>query len=381
MAEQPKEELKIKDLLIKLQVLSNGLIEERKKSQNYLNRLKEYEESLQKKDAEIVELTKEKFDLKSKLTLEKSKQNPAKTNDSYFSSILSKITQKPVDESKVTKLEEKINQQNYEIKDLSKRLMAEREDFDEQKIKFQTMLTIQTQEIAKLKENLEKAKNQAPPMRASLPPSSQQDKIESLKKQFNMERDEFDKKLSIVNTELKEVKEKNEEMTKDLNLKNEELHVKNIENMSMKSQITKIYNELNQLKLEIHNKQLSPRVFQVERIKDGIVKNKTVMTIMFQWNKNEKRCEVIFKRMKNGKLNVETVNIIDIAQFKYSDKKHEYIDIEFHVSFIYINSLFYIFLQNDGTPIKYSVIAHELIQDYLFQAYNDFLKKAKELMK
>ena len=381
MAEQPKEELKIKDLLIKLQVLSNGLIEERKKSQNYLNRLKEYEESLQKKDAEIVELTKEKFDLKSKLTLEKSKQNPAKTNDSYFSSILSKITQKPVDESKVTKLEEKINQQNYEIKDLSKRLMAEREDFDEQKIKFQTMLTIQTQEITKLKENLEKAKNQAPPMRASLPPSSQQDKIESLKKQFNMERDEFDKKLSIVNTELKEVKEKNEEMTKDLNLKNEELHVKNIENMSMKSQITKIYNELNQLKLEIHNKQLSPRVFQVERIKDGLVKNKTVMTIMFQWNKNEKRCEVIFKRMKNGKLNVETVNIIDIAQFKYSDKKHEYIDIEFHVSFIYINSLFYFFLQNDGTPVKYSVIAHELIQDYLFQAYNDFLKKAKELMK
>ena len=345
MAEQPKEELKIKDLLIKLQVLSNGLIEERKKSQNYLNRLKEYEESLQKKDAEIVELTKEKFDLKSKLTLEKSKQNPAKTNDSYFSSFLNKITQKPVDESKVTKLEEKINQQNYEIKDLSKRLMAEREDFDEQKIKFQTMLTIQNQEIAKLKENLEKSKNQAPAaMRVSLPPSSQQDKIESLKKQFNMERDEYDKKLSIANTELKEVKEKNEELTKDLNLKNEELHVKNIENSSMKSQITKIYNELNQLKLEIHNKQLTPRVFQVERIKDGIVKNKTVMTIMFQWNKNEKRCEVIFKRMKNGKLNVENVNIIDIAQFKFRDSKHEYIDIEFfNVSFIYINSLFFFY--------------------------------------
>ena len=223
--------------------------------------------------------------------------------------------------------------------------MAEREDFDEQKIKFQTMLTIQNQEIAKLKENLEKSKNQAPAaMRVSLPPSSQQDKIESLKKQFNMERDEYDKKLSIANTELKEVKEKNEELTKDLNLKNEELHVKNIENSSMKSQITKIYNELNQLKLEIHNKQLTPRVFQVERIKDGIVKNKTVMTIMFQWNKNEKRCEVIFKRMKNGKLNVENVNIIDIAQFKFRDSKHEYIDIEFfNVSFIYINSLFFFY--------------------------------------
>jgi hypothetical protein len=78
MSEQPKEELKIKDLLIKLQVLSNGLVEERKKSQSYLNRIKEYEESVQKKDAEIAELTKEKFDLKTKLTVERSKQVPAK---------------------------------------------------------------------------------------------------------------------------------------------------------------------------------------------------------------------------------------------------------------------------------------------------------------
>ena len=116
MAEKPKEELKIKDLLIKLQVLTNGLIEERKKSQGYLDRIKEYEESLQKKDAEIVELTKEKFDLKSKLTLERSKQAPAKKNESYFSSFLNKIIEKPVDDSKVTKLEEKINQQKFEKK-------------------------------------------------------------------------------------------------------------------------------------------------------------------------------------------------------------------------------------------------------------------------
>ena len=82
MTEQPKEELKIKDLLIKLQVLTNGLIEERKKSQGYLDRIKEYEESLQKKDAEIVELTKEKFDLKSKLTLENNSRSP-KENDKF----------------------------------------------------------------------------------------------------------------------------------------------------------------------------------------------------------------------------------------------------------------------------------------------------------
>ena len=43
-------EPKVKDLLIKLQVLTNGLIEERKKSKSYLDRIKEYEESLEKKN-------------------------------------------------------------------------------------------------------------------------------------------------------------------------------------------------------------------------------------------------------------------------------------------------------------------------------------------
>ena len=159
MSEKSKEELKIKDLLIKLHVLTNGLVEERKKSQSYLDRIKEYEDSLQKKDSEIVELRKEKFDLKSKLTIEKSKQGEKK-NDSYFTSFLNKFIEKPVDDSKVAKLEEKINQLNFENKDLTQRYMEEKESFDQQKIKFQTLLTIQKQEMEKLKKKLENAKNE-----------------------------------------------------------------------------------------------------------------------------------------------------------------------------------------------------------------------------
>ena len=50
------EDEKTKDLLIKLQILTNGLIEERKKSQSYLDRIKELEKILQTKDNEIVSL-------------------------------------------------------------------------------------------------------------------------------------------------------------------------------------------------------------------------------------------------------------------------------------------------------------------------------------
>ena len=331
---EPKEELKIKDLLIKLQVLTNGLIEERKKSQSYLDRIKEYEVSIQNKDSEIVELTKEKFDLKSKLTLEKSKQAPVKKNESYFSSLFNKLIEKPVDDSKVTKLEQKVNQQKFEIRDLTQRLMEEKESFDQQKIKFQTMITLQNQEMAKLKQNLQNTQREGPRIEDN---SVHQEVIDSLKRQFNIERDEYEKKLAEIKNELKEEKDRNEDLTNNLNQIKLQLDGKSSENTAMKKQISKLDSELNKAKIEIHNKQLSPRMFQVERIKDGIVKTKKVMTITFQWNKSQNRIEVVFKRMKHGgKVKEDIVNIIDITSFQANEKKNEYIDVEFTVSFIYL---------------------------------------------
>ena len=56
---------KTKDLLIKLQILTNGLIEEKNKSKNYLEKIKELEKMIQKKDDEIILLSKAKFDLEA----------------------------------------------------------------------------------------------------------------------------------------------------------------------------------------------------------------------------------------------------------------------------------------------------------------------------
>ena len=342
MAEQQKEELKIKDLLIKLQVLTNGLIEERKKSQSYLDRIKEYEESLQKKDAEIAELTKEKFDLKSKLTLEKSKQGPNKKNDSYFSSFINKFMEKPVDDSKVGKLEETINQQKYEIKDLTQRLMEEKESFDQQKIKFQTMITLQNQQMTELKKNLENSKKEkekeVPNEELIL---SHKEKIDSLNRKFNLEKDEYEKKLAELRSELKDQKEKNENLEVSLNKYKEAYESKTIENNAMKVQVTNLDKQLNQAKIEIKNKQLAPRIFQVERIKDGLVKNKKSMNITFKYNKNKNICEVIFSRMKKGAIKEDVVNIVDISQFKINDKKKENIDIVYTVSIYYNKYLLY----------------------------------------
>ena len=63
-----KQEFNIKDLSIKLQVLTNALKEERKNSQNYSTKIQDFEELLIRKENEIININKVKFELQSNLS-------------------------------------------------------------------------------------------------------------------------------------------------------------------------------------------------------------------------------------------------------------------------------------------------------------------------
>ena len=399
------EELKVKDLLIKLQVLTNGLIEERKKSQNYLLRIKEYEESLQRREVEIAELTKEKFDLKSKLSLERSK-----TWGSWSKDNKSIINSKMSNELKIQKLEEKINQQNFELKDYAQRIMEDKELFDQQKIQLQTMITIQNQQMAQLKEkitNLEKElkeekegkqnneKNEINKEEKNKNEKKEKDRIEKEKKEreekerkekeekekkereekekkekmekekkekkednqdniqeivtrlnrkFDLERDDYGRQIGKLKEELREEKEKNEILNGKVNTYTSLNETLRLENKTMKDQITILNNELQTIKNQMYDKQLDQRIFQVERIKSkGLVKKKQAMTITFKWNKTNNRCEVYFKRLQhNGQVKEDMVNILDITYKR--DKKNEYLDFIFTVSKYLFNNYIFIVL-------------------------------------
>ena len=149
--------------------------------------------------------------------------------------------------------------------------------------------------------------------------------------------------MSQIKGELKEEKEKSELLSIHLNKYKEIYEAKNNENNAMKKQISELDTQLNKAKNEIKNSQLAPRMFQVERIKDGFLKSKKVMTITFQWNQHKNICEMVLKRMKHGgKVKEDIVNIIDISTFKVNDKKKENIDIVFTVSFNIYN-IYYVF--------------------------------------
>ena len=303
------EELQIKDLLVKLDVLTYALIEERKKSQSYLVRIKEYQDSLQKKETEVVELTKTKFSLQSHLTMELAKKNQTKKNDGYISSIISKIRERPVDQEYITELEEKINQQSFEIKDLRQRLMEEKERLIEEKMK--PVIDTESRE-----------------------------KLQALTNKYNIEKGDYEFKISNLKDELNREKKNRDVITK-LKSELEEVHaeceMKKVENKAMKDQVSKLDKELAKAKIDLKDSTLNDRFFQVERIKDGIVKNKKVMTVIFRLikaSKTEKgRCECVFKRQKHGGTAKEdVVNLLDFNTFKINDKKKDYLDVSFMVS-------------------------------------------------
>ena len=359
MSDQSKEELKIKDLLIKLQVLTNGLVEERKKSQTYQDRIKEYEETIRKKDDEIVELNKEKVELKSKLTFEKNKQAPPAKNESLFGSLLSKINSKPVDENKVRHLEEVVNQQNYEMNNLSQKLQEEKERFDQERMKYETNITVQKQEISELRKKIDSFQTDNVELQKT------KESVNLMMKNFQLEKAVYEEKFTSFQKENANLVNKATELQKNLEAYQKYYDEKEKENTALKKQINDLAISLNTMKNEMINRQLSPKTFKVEKVTEHgmLTTNRKPMTITFQVDKTKNICEVIFKRHKQKGPVEDHVNILDISQFEVNEKNPNKIDISFVL---------------DGEQISYSVIVHEMISDLLFQTYREFLTKANE---
>ena len=107
----------------------------------------------------------------------------------------------------------------------------------------------------------------------------------------------------------------------------------------MKNQLNKLNKEIAEAKNDVRDSKLQDRFFQVERIKDGLVKNKKPMALLFRWIKgtnNEKgRCEVVFRSTQlGGSMKELAVNLLDFKTFKYHDRKKDYFDVCFMVSLI-----------------------------------------------
>ena len=204
---QKKPELNIKDLTIKLQVLTNALVDERKKTQNYVTKIKKFEQMIAKKDNEIVNLNKQKFDLQSDLSL--AKKNTKDKTDVKLNQVVNTFFNKDnINFDLFDRVKEENSALKFEYKELQKRCIEEHENCDQQKIKFDTLVALQDQQIKEAEKKVEELEREkAEQIKSNLT-------IQNLVSQFDKEIDLDEMKYKRLQEDTKNKKKKTEETKK-----------------------------------------------------------------------------------------------------------------------------------------------------------------------
>jgi len=307
------EDEKTKDLLIKLQILTNGLIEERKKSQSYLDRIKELEKILQTKDNEIVSLSKAKFDLQADLTFERSKRD-SKQGSKKFSK-----------EMQIEQYEEIINEQGYKLRNINNQLINERENFEQQKTDFQTIIKAQTAKMEELKQLLEKERKENTDLR------KKQDDIDLMLKEYEEDKVQYKEQFARYQNDKIETQKKNLELQETIDKLRKESFEKEKQINDLVKNSEKLANQLNDMKSAIVNKQLTKKSFTVEMMGKG----KKIIEIIFQKkqdsdsDKDEYEMSIINKSKNEI---IEIINLLDISGFQINQKDKNRVDISYTVS-------------------------------------------------
>ena len=308
-----EENDKIKDLLINLQILSNGLVEERKKSKNYLEKIKDLEKLLQQKDNEVVDLTKQKFDLQASLTFEKSKKQ-IKTNK-----------KKNIDENQINQYEEIINEQGFKLRNLNSQLENEKDTFEQQRKQFQILIKDQNQQLMDAKQKYEKIEKE------NIELLKQHEIINQMLKKFEIEKKKYDEQFVKYQTDKVNVQNKNVELQNELDKLRKENYEKEKEIIDLKKKNEDMGVQLNEMKINLLNKKLSAKTFKAEMIKP-----KKIIEIIFQQNREEDKYEIVIKG-KNKKESDEHINLLDVDSFLINDKEKNRVDIEYTVSITFFN--------------------------------------------
>ena len=307
------EDEKTKDLLIKLQILTNGLIKERKKSQSYLDRIKELEKILQTKDNEIVLLSKAKFDLQADLTFERSKRDPKQGGKKFTK------------EMQIEQYEEIINEQGYKLRTINNQLTNERESFEQQKTDFQTIIKTQSSKMEQMKLELETERKENNELR------KKQNDIDEMLKKYEEEKIQYKGQFERYQLDKIEVQKKNIELQETIDkLRKEGVEKENQINELVKNS-ENLANRLNDLKSAIVNKQLTKKTFTVEQMGKG----KKIIEIIFQKKKDSDSDKdeyemIIINKQKNEV--IEHINLLDISGFLINEKDKNRVDISYTVS-------------------------------------------------
>jgi len=335
----------VKDLIMKMNILSNGLVNERKKSALLQKKNEELQKQYEIKENECLELNKKIKDLES--FKKKFSQNNLNTKDNEITN-----NDKINNEIIIQKFADEISSLKLENEDLKIKLNNSMTNLDNKIKQYSKIIEVQTEKLTKKEtENMELKKNIFE-LNEKINNNSNitKEEIENLKK----EKNHFEILFKQTENEKKEIKNKYEESLN--NIKNleeekknnlEKIHQQEINGIKLAQKLTEYKNLLIELNTKI-------QIFHVQRINTF---TKSEMDITFGKDKNNN----FVMKIDDGN-SASLVNIEDIESVKQLDKN--------------ILEIKYMF---NSKKYKINIIIDELIIDQFITAYNDFyLRSVKE---
>ena len=358
----------VKDLIVKLDVLKKGIVEERKKIAIFVSKIKQLEEELNSKTNEIKKLTEEKINNNEQNKEENNKtiSNQHNSNDEQSEIALSSAKEE------IRKLNEQIISLKLEQETTNNKMKKTLDETEDLKKEYQTQIKLLSEandtiikqfkelksEKSKVDKELETLKIEIT-KKSRIPPPEMVREREILireKDQLILEKEHFEALI-------KDYKKSKDEAIIQLEAclkKNGELVV---ENQTYKDSIYKheidagkMAQKLAEFKNIILSMNLRNQVFHVKKV--GLISHNEI--------------DIIFGKGQDGnyvmrideKNNSDMINILDVESVNQNEKKKNKVDISYMLK---------------SKKYNISVLVNELVVDQFVEAYKNFYAESMKL--
>ena len=359
-----KQNAFVKDLIVKLDVLKKGVVDERKKTALLISKIKQLEEELNNKNNEIKKLSQEKLNPEEQTSLNNNNDTPKKVEDkkSEMALILAK--------EEIRKLNEQIINLQLEQENRNNKMKKTNEETEDLKKEYQVQIKLLSEANDSIIKELKNLKNENKTLEKKL--DEEKKRAENIINSVPIQELMRDKEILIREKDklllekehfealIADYKKSKDEAMGQLDAclkKNGELV---LENQTYKDSIYthevnsgKMAQKLAEYKNIILNMSLRNQVFHVKKV--GLI--------------SQNEMDIIFGKDKNGnyvmrideKNNSEMIDILDVESVNQNEKKKNRIDI----SYMYKSKKYHI-----------SVLVNELIVDQFLDAYKNYYSES-----
>ena len=359
-----KQNAFVKDLVVKLDVLKKGVVDERKKTALLISKIKQLEEELNNKNNEIKRLSQEKLNPEEQTSSNNNNDTSKKVEDkkSEMALILAK--------EEIRKLNEQIINLQLEQENRNNKMKKTNEETEDLKKEYQVQIKLLSEANDSIIKELKNLKNENKTLEKKL--DEEKKRAENIINSVPIQELMRDKEILIREKDklllekehfealIADYKKSKDEAMGQLDAclkKNGELV---LENQTYKDSIYthevnsgKMAQKLAEYKNIILNMSLRNQVFHVKKV--GLI--------------SQNEMDIIFGKDKNGnyvmrideKNNSEMIDILDVESVNQKEKKKNRIDI----SYMYKSKKYHI-----------SVLVNELIVDQFLDAYKNYYSES-----